>query len=166
MCALIDSWPMARRSGPFLLSASLMACSIYIHVGQRVAMAQAYKPVTITRLFTGPDGLTHSEDLPVKLSGDPQNQASEMLKASGAEIHRYPPGYVNDWHVAPRRQLVITVGGKGEIEVAGGKHIPVGLGHVLLVEDLTGKGHITRVIGGEDRVTIQIPLTGPVGSLR
>ena len=129
-------------------------------------MAQASKPVTITRLFTGSDGLTHAEDIRMKLSGDPQNQASEMLKASGAEIHRYPPGHVNDWHVAPRRQLVITVSGKGEIEVAGGKRIPVGLGHILLVEDLTGKGHITRVIGNEDRVTIQVPLLGPVGSLQ
>ena len=129
-------------------------------------MAQAYQAVAITRLFTGPDGLTHAEDIQVKLSGDSKNQVSEMLKASGAEIHRYPPGNVNDWHVAPRRQLVITVSGKGEIEVAGGKRIPVPIGHILLVEDLTGKGHVTRVIGNEDRVTIQVPLLGPVGSLK
>jgi hypothetical protein len=28
----------------------------------------------------------------------------------------------------------------------------------LLAEDVTGKGHISRTIGNEDRVTIQLPL--------
>ncbi len=89
-------------------------------------------------------------------------------RVEGVEIHRYAPGYVNDWHTASRRQLVITLSGKGEIEVAGGKKIPVGAGHVLIVEDVTGKGHITRVVGTEDRVTMQIPLTGsfPVTALK
>jgi hypothetical protein len=157
---------MARKSKLLVFAATLTALGTYTHVSANIALAQAYKPVLVTRLFTGPDGLTHAEDIHVKLSGDPQNQASEMLTASGAEIHRYPSGHVNDWHVAPRRQLVITVMGKGEIEVAGGKRIAIGLGHILLVEDLTGKGHITRVVGNEDRVTVQVPLIGPVGSLR
>jgi hypothetical protein len=130
------------------------------------AAARDSKPVVVTRLFTGSDGLTHAEDVPVKFSGDPQNQVSEMLKASGAEMHRYPPGYVNDWHVASRRQLVLTITGKGEIEIPGGKRIPIGPGNILLAEDVTGKGHITRVVGNQDRVTVQIPLTGPAGSFR
>jgi len=57
--------------------------------------------------------------------------------------------------------MVITLSGRGEIEVAGGKKIVVGPGHVLIAEDVTGKGHITRVVGNEDRVTMQIPLPGP-----
>jgi len=28
-----------------------------------------------------------------------------------------------------------------------------------LAEDLTGKGHITRTVGNEDRVTVQIPVS-------
>ena len=81
-----------------------------------------------------------------------------MLKVTGAEIHRAPAGRVNDWHTAPRRQYVITLSGRGEIEVSGGKKIFSGPGHIELAEDTTGKGHITRVVGSEDRVTIQLPL--------
>jgi hypothetical protein len=81
-----------------------------------------------------------------------------MFKVTGAEIHKAAAGRVNDWHVAPRRQLVITLSGRGEIEVSGGKKISVGPGNMELAEDLTGKGHITRVVGSEDRVTVQIPL--------
>ena len=40
--------------------------------------------------------------------------------------------------------------------MSGGKKIPVGPGHIELVEDTTGKGHITRNI--EDRIVVTIPL--------
>src|SRR5256886_9663951 len=54
----------------------------------------------------------------------------------------YTTLFRSDWHTAPRRQYVITLSGQGELEVAGGKKIPVGPGHIELVEDTTGKGHI------------------------
>ena len=86
-----------------------------------------------------------------------------MMTTTAAELHRAAPGRVSDWHTAPRRQYVITLSGHGELEVAGGKKIPVGPGHIELVEDTTGKGHITRVTGTEERVTIQLPLTDQSG---
>ncbi len=129
-----------------------------VRFNRGVVSAQTSKQVVITRLYTGPDGQTHAEEMPVKFTGDLQNQVSEMFKVTGAEIHRAPAGRVVDWHVAPRRQLVITLSGRGEIEVTGGKKISVGPGNIELAEDLTGKGHITRVVGNEERVTIQLPL--------
>ncbi|PYS15897.1 MAG: hypothetical protein DMG15_03900 [Acidobacteria bacterium] len=53
---------------------------------------------------------------------------------------------------------MITLGGRGEIEVAGGKKVAVGPGQINLIEDTTGKGHITRNLGSEDRIAITIPL--------
>jgi len=53
------------------------------------------------------------------------------------QFSRTPAGYFNDWHVGPRRQYVITLSGRGEIEVAGGKKISIGPGHINLIEDLT-----------------------------
>jgi hypothetical protein len=128
-----------------------------------VIVAQTRKPVVVTRLYTGPDGQTHAEDVEVKLTGNRGNEVSEMVKVTGAEIHRAPAGRVNDWHTAPRRQYVITLSGRGEIEVAGGKKISLEPGHIELAEDTTGKGHITRVMGSEDRVTIQLPLADQSG---
>ena len=34
---------------------------------------------------------------------------------------------------------------------------------IYFVEDTTGKGHITRVIGSEDRVTLELPLADQSG---
>ena len=124
-----------------------------------VAMAQSHKPVFMTRLFTGPDNLTHSEEAPIDFPG----AVSKLLPITSGELHLASPGNVTDWPRAPRRQYVITLAGHAELEVAGGKKIAVGPGHVDLVEDVTGKGHITKVIGTDDRITLQLPLADPAG---
>ena len=149
------------------LTAVVFVCSIFLlwktRIDRDTVMAQTRTPIIITRLYTGSDGQTHAEDVELKLTGDRLNEVSEMFKVSGAELHRTPPGKVNSWHIAPRRQYVITLSGRGEIELAGGKKIPLEPGHIELAEDLTGKGHITRVVGNEDRVTIQLPLADQPG---
>ena len=58
---------------------------------------------------------------------------------------------------------MITLSGRGEVEVSGGKKVSMGPGHIDLVEDTTGKGHITKVLGTEDRVTLQLPLADQSG---
>ena len=78
--------------------------------------------------------------------------------------HPYKITDAKDWIAGANKnpdeeQYVITLSGHGELEVAGGKKISVRPGSINLVEDVTGKGHITRTVGNEDRVTIQIPLT-------
>ena len=126
-------------------------------------MAQTRKPIFMTHLYTGPDNQTHAEEVEVKFTAGSPNQTSKMMQVTAAELHLGLPGSVADWHRAPRRQYVITLSGRGEIEVAGGKKISVGPGHIDLVEDTTGKGHITRVVGTEDRVTLQLPLADQSG---
>jgi quercetin dioxygenase-like cupin family protein len=121
---------------------------------QDVVVAQTRKPIMATRIYTGPDGQSHAQEVEMQLTGG----ASEMMKATGVQFRRTPAGTFSDWHVGPRRQYVITLSGRGEIELAGGKKITMGPGHINLIEDTTGKGHTTRVTGTEDRVTIAIPL--------
>ena len=120
-----------------------------------VVGAQTRKPIMATRIYTGTDGQSHSEEIELKITN---GNNSDMLKATGVQFRRQPPGYFNDWHVGPRRQFIITLSGRGEIEVAGGRKIALEPGRIELIEDLTGKGHITRVVGKEDRVSIAIPL--------
>ena len=127
-----------------------------------VVLAQTHKPVFMTRLYTGPDNQTHAEEVELKFTPGSPAEISRMTQVTGAELHR-TGGSVDDWHRAPRRQYVITLSGRGEIEVAGGKKISVGPGNINLVEDTTGKGHITKVMGTEDRVTLQLPLADQSG---
>ena len=138
--------------------------SIATHfLGPRVVLAQSHKPLMITHLYTGPDNLTHAEEIEMKFMPGKPAEVSKMMQVTGAELHRTAGGSVDDWHRAPRRQYVITLSGHGEVEVSGGKKISMGPGHIDFVEDTTGKGHITRVVGAEDRVTLQLPVADPSG---
>jgi hypothetical protein len=141
----------------YLLVVALVGSCVLLwraHTGRDVADAQARKPIMMTRIYTGPDGLSHSEEIEMKATGG----VSEMMKATGAQFSRRPPGPASDWHVGPRRQFVITLSGRAELEVAGGKKVAVGPGHINLIEDTTGKGHITHNLGPDDRIVVTIPL--------
>jgi quercetin dioxygenase-like cupin family protein len=122
------------------------------HTDQDVTVAQTRKPIMVTRIYTGRDGQSHAEEIEIKLN----RGVSEMIKATGVEFSSRPAGPPSDWHTGPRRQYVITLSGRGELEVADGKKIAVRPGQINLIEDTTGKGHITRNL--EDRVVITIPL--------
>ena len=141
-------------------------------VDRDVVGAQGRKSLVITRIYTGPDGLAHAEDIELKLSA---RGVSEMLKATGAEFSVRPPtpgasasntaaSSPSDpgWHTGPARQFVITLSGNSEVEVSGGVHVFAGPGHINLIEDTTGKGHITRNFGPEDRIALTIPLADGV----
>ncbi len=110
--------------------------------------------MSIVRLYTGRDGQTHIEEL------DPATHPNlkKLQKAKGIEFRVAQPGHFVDWHPAPRRQYVITISGEVEIGLGDGTVRRFGPGHVNLAEDLTGKGHTTRVVGKVPRVTAVIPL--------
>ena len=133
-----------------------------------VAVAQGRKAVVITRIFTGQDGLAHAEDIQLDLNA---RGATDMFKATGAEFSVRPPTVganpgnttatdpnAPGWHTGPARQFVITLSGNSEVEVAAGVHVAAGPGHINLIEDTTGKGHITRNFGPDDRIALTIPL--------
>ena len=67
-----------------------------------------------------------------------------------------PVGNFLDWHPAPRRQFVITLSGLDELECGDGSQRRLGPGDILLAEDTTGQGHITREI--RPRRVIFIPI--------
>ena len=144
---------MTRRllTGLALVAAFILGWTVR---GDR-ASAQERKPIMMTRISTGAEGLSHAEEVPMKFAN---GGATEMMKATGVEFSRRPPGPASDWHVGPRRQFVITLSGHSELQVENGKKVPVGPGHINLIEDTTGKGHITHNLGPDDRIVVTIPL--------
>ena len=151
-----------RSPATWLIAAGLAAPLVLdsgAQSGHDPGGSQKHKAVMMTRLYTGPDGQTHAEETEAKFTAGNANEVFKLMAVTGAELHRAAPGTVIDWHTAPRKQYVITLSGQAELEVAGGKKIAIGPGHIDLVEDTTGKGHITRVTGTEDRVTLQLPVS-------
>jgi hypothetical protein len=121
-------------------------------VDRDVVVAQTRKPVMITRIYTGPDGQSRSEEVEMKLNGG----VSDLIGATGVQFSSRPSAPASDWHPGPMRQYVITLTGRAELEMGDGKKVPIGPGQINLIEDTTGKGHITRNL--EDRIVVTIPL--------
>jgi hypothetical protein len=133
--------------------------------GVRSLTGQQRAPVMMTRLYTGPDGLTHAEQVTIKLRLNPApagSERSDRINVNALHILRWPPGTVNDWHNASQtpggHQYVMTLSGRGEIELSDGKKGSLEQGRLVLAEDMTGKGHITRAVGSEDWVSAHVSL--------
>lgn len=73
-------------------------------------------------------------------------------------MFRLSRGYFIDWHNAPRRQFVVNLSGEVEIVTSDGDKRRFGPGSILLAEDLSGKGHTSRGIGDQERLSLFIPL--------
>lgn len=112
----------------------------------------------IVRLYTGADGESHFEDIEIELKSVGHMMASELQPAQGVMFRSASPDHCTSFHPAPRRQYVITLSGQVEIETGDGTIRKFGPGDVMLAEDNTGRGHITRVVGGQPRHYVFIPL--------
>ena len=113
----------------------------------------------ITRLYTGPDNESHFEDLEIELqdAGD-IGELSEKVKATGIIFRRTNPDYNYDWHNAPQRQYIIMLDGSVDVEIGDGTVRRFSTGDILLVEDTTGRGHISRSVDNQPRSSVFVTL--------
>jgi quercetin dioxygenase-like cupin family protein len=112
----------------------------------------------ITRIYTGPDNESHFEEKEIDLKFNGGMEVSAAEPATGVYFRRAPATHLNDFHPAPRRQYIITLSGQAEIETGDGTVKRFGKGDIMLADDTSGHGHITRVVGNEPRVYVTIPL--------
>lgn len=106
----------------------------------------------VVRVFTGPDGQSHFEDVSIGLEpAGAMGTISQLWPGQGVQFREVPGDYQLDFHTAPRRQLVVNLTGSVEIEVGDGTTKLMGPGSILLAEDTTGQGHISRNVDGEPR---------------
>lgn len=111
------------------------------------------------RIYAGADGESHFEDVDIEMeSQSGGSDLSRLYPAAGVIFRRSSSDQHLDWHPAPRRQFVITLSGKAEVEASDGEVRSIGPGTIMLAEDITGKGHITRGVGTEDRISLVIPV--------
>src|ERR1700730_479217 len=115
--------------------------------------------MTIVRIYAGADQQSHFEEIEPRLAdqGD-QSATAELIPGSGIIVRRFEPNRTNPWHHAPGRYAVITLSGATDIEIGDGTVRRLGVGDILIAEDLTGQGHATREVGPEARIAVFVPL--------
>jgi quercetin dioxygenase-like cupin family protein len=118
----------------------------------------------IWHVYSGPNGQSRIAEVPLAMkpfvdTEGAHGESAPTQSATAITFRVAPAGYVLDWHCAPRRQYSISLSGTAEIEVGDGTVARIGPGDVVLAEDLTGQGHITRVVGDQPRFYAIVPLT-------
>jgi hypothetical protein len=114
------------------------------------------------RIFTDTDGHSRFEDVEVPAAAATRggSVAADPIPLSGMGFARLAPGFVRAWHVAPRRQFLVTLAGAGELTASSGATRRLEVGSVLLVEDTTGQGHRARTVGTDAWHVLWLPLAG------
>jgi hypothetical protein len=117
------------------------------------------------RIFTDAAGESHFEDVTAELIARdfappaPPFDVSPVMPATGVAFVRFPAGWYGDWHPTPRRQFFIFLAGEFVGETSDGDRRRFGPGGVSLLDDITGKGHRSWVVGDDDvlAAVVQVP---------
>jgi hypothetical protein len=113
----------------------------------------------VHNLYVDAQGETHFRDIEIEWAETTNaGKLSKRLPATGIIFREVQPDYDLDWHPAPRRQYIINLDAGVKITASDGEARIIGAGEVILVEDTTGKGHLSKSINNEMRHSIFIPI--------
>lgn len=109
--------------------------------------------INYLRIYADADGISHMETHSIELKRNdyappaPALNLSEATSSSKCMFLELPVGWYGDWHPTPVQQWLVIMSGECEFEVEDGEKCLRKAGDVVRLDDKTGKGHQTRVIG-------------------
>ena len=113
----------------------------------------------IHNLYVDAQGETHFRDVEVEWKNQgPGGRTSATIPATGIIFRETKPENTVDWHTAPRRQYIVNLESGVKITASDGESRFIAAGDVILVEDTTGKGHLSDHIEGKIRHSLFIPI--------
>jgi hypothetical protein len=113
----------------------------------------------IHNLYEDADGISHFRDIEIEWVEQRQSsQLSKRFPATGVIFRKVSRDYNLDWHPAPRRQYIVNLDAGVQITASDGESRVIGPGEIVLVEDVSGKGHLSKAVGGKIRHCLFIPI--------
>ena len=116
------------------------------------------------KIIADDTGESHFEDIEIEFSNisfappAPPLDVSMMGAAVQYGFLKASPGWVGDWHPTPKKQVFFYLAGEVEAEVSDGEKRKVKAGDVTIVEDTTGKGHRSKVVGDNEAILAFVQL--------
>jgi len=115
--------------------------------------------MTYTRIFSDDNGESHFEVVNVPLTDTGEvGFLSGLFPVMNLQFRENKPDYNWNFHTAPARQFIVLLDGVIEIETSLGEVRQFKGGEILLVEDVTGKGHRTKNITQNVRRSLFVKL--------
>ncbi len=150
----------------------LVACRISVVTRTRESRAPVppdrivtvMSTLTYMRSYADADGGSHMEPAELELASKdfvPPASPIDVSALQGAMTYgflRVPSGYVGEWHPSPQRQWLFFLSGEMEFTMTDGTVYTGRPGSAVLLEDTTGRGHQSRVLGGDAvMAAVQLP---------
>ncbi len=116
------------------------------------------------RIYADAQGGSHVDSVTVEqslASGAPPAApfyVSGDKPASKYRFYSFQPGWIGDWHPCPARQFLALMSGAVEMETTDGTVRRLKPGDLVLLEDITGKGHVTRNTADGYSVFLVVPV--------
>ncbi len=82
---------------------------------------------------------------------------SDVFPVVGSMIMEIPEGLAMDWHASQRASFIVVLSGMVESETTDGATRSWGTGEMFFTDDLGGRGHRTRTVGGPARLLFLYP---------
>ena len=118
-------------------------------------------------IYTGDDGESHLGSVDVRLQEWTQHPSAHRSREVAAHVYvtAVGDGHRLEPHPASRRQLLVVLEGRYELECTNGERTVLEPGDVLFAEDLTGPGHATRELTGQGSALV-VPFADDDGPAR
>ena len=116
------------------------------------------------RLFADDSGESHFDDIEIEFTATDYVQSaapidfSATIPASQVAFMRAPAGWASEFHVSSARNMFVVLSGEWEVTASDGESRRFAAGSALLVEDITGKGHSSRVLSDMDSIAAVVGL--------
>jgi quercetin dioxygenase-like cupin family protein len=128
---------------------------------------QKLAKVTYHRIYTDAQGVSHFDTVTVEqdlVQGAPPAApfyVSRDTPASKYRFYTFEHGWIGELHPAPTRQFLALISGTVEMETTDGTVRQLSPGDLVLLEDTTGKGHVTRNTGNGYAMFFVVPVPVP-----
>ncbi len=155
---------LKRMRGVFIIVIVVLVSALGGNAyGQETEIEKA-EPFEIVRIYADTSGESHFGQTTVSFNlvdyapPAPLISVSDVQDIEGVLFISSPAGWHGDWHPVPRRQLMFCLTGELEVTVSDGETRRFGPGCSILVEDTSGKGHVSRVVGSKRCFMAAMPL--------
>src|SRR3977135_2499445 len=120
----------------------------------------------VTRFHATADGGSRFQEVEIPINQQrPDQFGHTILQSNGwaspsIRFVELPQGLDQSWHHAPARQIVVVLSGVMEVGTSDNQKRQCSAGQAFIADDLSGKGHTTRVVQGPALVMfVQLPQT-------
>lgn len=113
----------------------------------------------ITKIFSDEKGESHFQDIEISLIDQGEiGFLSKDIDVKKLQFRKVSAEYNYDFHCAPQKQYIVLLDGGVEIETSLGEIRQFQTRDILLVEDISGKGHKTKNLEKNERTSLFIHL--------